>query len=73
MDISLEIARHVKRSGCPYEIITDREQAIKKAIEEADDSTVILLTGKGRETRQKRGTLYIDCPSDVEYVLRYLK
>ncbi|MDD4583010.1 MAG: UDP-N-acetylmuramoyl-L-alanyl-D-glutamate--2,6-diaminopimelate ligase [Eubacteriales bacterium] len=70
--ISEEIAKYVRREGCPYEIIEDREQAIRRAIEEADDKTVILLTGKGRETRQKRGTEYIDCPSDVDYVLKYL-
>ena len=73
LDISREIAKHVKRTNCLYEIIEDREQAIKKALEEADDKTVILLTGKGRETRQKRGTKYIECPSDVDYVLRYLE
>ena len=28
---------------------------------------MILLTGKGAETRQKRGIEYIDCPSDVDY------
>lgn len=71
--ISDEIARHVIKTGCPYEIITNRELAIKKAIEDADEKTVILLTGKGRETRQKRGTEYVDCPSDVDYVLNYLK
>ena len=71
-EISEEIAKYIRREGCPYEIIEDREQAIRCAIEEADDKTVILLTGKGRETRQKRGTEYIDCPSDVDYVLKYL-
>lgn len=72
-DISEEIGRHAAKTGCPYEIILDRGLAIKKAIDEADDKTVILLTGKGRETRQKRGTQYVDCPSDVDYVLKYLK
>ncbi|NLY70327.1 MAG: UDP-N-acetylmuramoyl-L-alanyl-D-glutamate--2,6-diaminopimelate ligase [Clostridiales bacterium] len=72
LDICNEIAKYVRRTGCPYEIIPDREEAIRKAIEEGDGNTVILLTGKGRETRQKRGTDYIDCPSDVDYVLKYL-
>ena len=31
------------------------------------------MTGKGRETRQKRGTDYIDTPSDVEFVEKYLR
>lgn len=73
MEICREIAGHVKKTGCPYEIEPDRELAIKKAIDEADEKTVILLTGKGRETRQKRGTQYVECPSDVDYVLKYLK
>lgn len=73
MDICHEIAANVRKAGCPYEIEPDREVAIRKAIEEADENTVILLTGKGRETRQKRGTEYVECPSDVEYVKRYLK
>lgn len=71
--ISEEIARHARKTGCEYEVIDDREEAIRKAILEADEKTVILLTGKGRETRQKRGTQYVDCPSDVDYVMQYLK
>ncbi|MGI6732874.1 MAG: Mur ligase family protein [Anaerovoracaceae bacterium] len=73
MSICREIAGHLKKTGCAYEIEPDRGEAIRKAIGEADENTVILLTGKGRETRQKRGVEYIDCPSDVEYVLQYLK
>lgn len=72
-EISEEIARHARKTGCEIEIIDDRGEAIRKSIEEADENTVILLTGKGRETRQKRGTQYVDCPSDVDFVLRYLK
>lgn len=70
--ISEEIASHVKKFDCEYSIIVDREEAIRQAIETADDNTVVLITGKGRETRQKRGTQYIDTPSDVEYVRRFL-
>jgi UDP-N-acetylmuramoyl-L-alanyl-D-glutamate--2,6-diaminopimelate ligase len=73
MAICREISFHVKNTGCPFEIEPNRGEAIRKAIEEADENTVILLTGKGRETRQKRGTEYIDCPSDVDYVEAYLK
>ena len=48
------------------------KEAIRQAIETAGDNTVVLITGKGRETRQKRGTQYIDTPSDVEYVDKFL-
>jgi len=68
-----EIAKHVEKHDCSYAIILDREEAIKEAISNADDDTIVLITGKGRETRQKRGTRYIDTPSDVEYVKKYLE
>ena len=72
MKISEEIAGYVKPFDCQCQIIVDREEAIRQAIETADDNTVVLITGKGRETRQKRGTQYIDTPSDVEYVEKFL-
>jgi UDP-N-acetylmuramoyl-L-alanyl-D-glutamate--2,6-diaminopimelate ligase len=72
MAICREIGFHVKTTGCPFEIETNREEAIRKAILEAGEDAVVLLTGKGRETRQKRGTEYVDCPSDVEFVNLYL-
>lgn len=73
LKICEEIAQHVEKQDCSYAIIPDREEAIREAITTADDNTVVLITGKGRETRQKRGTKYIDTPSDVEYVMKYLK
>ncbi len=71
-DISREIAGYVEAQGCPYEIIDDRGEAIRRAIMDSGEPTVVLVTGKGDETRQKRGTEYIDCPSDVEYVKKFL-
>ncbi len=73
LEICREIAQHVEKQDGSYVIIPDREEAIREAIANADENTVILITGKGRETRQKRGTQYIDTPSDVEYVKKYLK
>ena len=71
--ISEEIAKYVAEKGCPYEIIEDRGVSIHKAVMECRRPTVILITGKGRETRQKYGTTYAPCLSDVDYVERYLK
>ena len=68
-----EIAEHFKKQNCPYEIIPDRGEAIKKSIEDAPEGTVILVTAKGRETRQKRGLEYIETASDVDFVEKYLK
>jgi len=68
MKICEEIAGHVKKQNCDCEIIVDREKAIKQAIETADDETIVLITGKGRETRQKRGQRYVATRSDVDMV-----
>ena len=72
-DICREIAGHVNSCGCPLEIIEDRGEAIRRALSSADRNTVVLITGKGRETRQKRGLSYITTPSDVDYVQELLK
>ncbi|MBR3640095.1 MAG: hypothetical protein IKN50_05765, partial [Clostridia bacterium] len=71
-NIAKDIASNIER--CDYSVTEDRGEAIRKAVfETGDEPCVILITGKGEETRQKRGTQYIDCPSDVEYTLKYLK
>lgn len=71
--ICTEIAEFVKAEGCDYEIEPDRGEAIRKAICTMPTPSVVLITGKGNETRQKRGTQYIPCPSDVEYTKKFLK
>lgn len=69
-EISADIASNISR--CPYTEIEDRGEAIRTAIENVDGPCVLLITGKGRETRQKYNDQYLDCPSDVDYVLKYL-
>ena len=71
-DICRDIAQYVEKENCDYSIVPDRGEAIRQAIMSSDVPTVILLTGKGAETRQKRGTEYIDCPSDVDYSKQFL-
>ncbi|MBR6739146.1 MAG: UDP-N-acetylmuramoyl-L-alanyl-D-glutamate--2,6-diaminopimelate ligase, partial [Oscillospiraceae bacterium] len=68
--IAGDIAKYVT---CPHTILEDRDECIRRAICEHHDRRVILLTGKGEETRMKRGTEYVDFPSDVEMTLRHLK
>ena len=70
--IAADIVRPIERANCPYSVNEDRGQAIREAILEHGRDKVILLTGKGRETRMKRGLAYIDTPSDVDYTLQYL-
>ena len=72
IDIAEDIAQYVKAAGCPYELIEDRGEAIKDAIINSSGKTIILITGKGNETRQKYGNEYLDCPSDVEFTKKYI-
>ena len=71
-DICEEIAQYVKINNNNYEIIEDREEAIKKSILLSEPNTLILITGKGNEKRQKIGKEYIAYRSDVEFVKEYL-
>lgn len=66
VSICNEIAGHIKEEHGNYKIVEDRGQAIKEAILENPNS-VILITGKGNETRQKIGTKYIPCLTDTQY------
>lgn len=69
--IASDITSHLE-GHTDYRVTEDRGEAIREAILELGQDSVILVTGKGEETRQKRGTLYVDCPSDVEYTKKYL-
>ncbi|MGB5823484.1 MAG: UDP-N-acetylmuramoyl-L-alanyl-D-glutamate--2,6-diaminopimelate ligase [Proteocatella sp.] len=60
----------VKQPNC--KVILDREDAIREGLSFYNKDTVVLITGKGRETRQKRGTDYIETLSDVEIVEKYI-
>lgn len=75
LKICEEIAKHVAEEGdtCECAIIEDREEAIREAIREAAVDGVILITGKGRETRQKRGLVYVKTRSDVKIVQNILQ
>jgi len=68
-----EVAAHVAEQGCPYIIEPNRGEAIRQAVLGCDRPSVLLITGKGAETRQKRGLEYIDTPSDVDYAKAFLQ
>ena len=76
-EICEEIAAFVAAEGGAYTIIPDREEAIHTALEDAladtSGKTVVMLTGKGRETRQKRGQEYVPVTSDLDIVLSFLE
>ncbi len=71
--ICKEIAAHVEAQGCKYQIEPNRGEAIRQAVLGCDKPSVLLITGKGAETRQKRGLEYIDTPSDVDYTKTFLQ
>ncbi|MCR4793351.1 MAG: UDP-N-acetylmuramoyl-L-alanyl-D-glutamate--2,6-diaminopimelate ligase [Lachnospiraceae bacterium] len=72
-EISKEVASYAREAGIEYEEIEDRGAAIHKSIMEVRKPTVLLITGKGEETRQKYGTVYAPCRSDADYVKEYMK
>ena len=73
LDICREIAQYVAAENCEYSIEPNRGEAIRQAILGCHEPSVLLITGKGAETRQKRGAQYIDTPSDVDYVHTFLQ
>ncbi len=73
LDICKDIAQYVEAVGGNYTIEPDRGEAIYQAVMASQTPSVLLITGKGAETRQKRGVEYIDCPSDVAYVQEALE
>ncbi len=66
LNICEDIANFVKPYNKPYEIIEDRETAVRKAIAEAKAGDVLLLTGKGEEFYQKVRGEYVYYASDFE-------
>jgi len=51
-NIAQAIEEGVHETGCGYEIILDRRQAIKRAVSLADKWDIIVVAGKGHETYQ---------------------
>mgnify|MGYP002596024596 FL=1 len=73
VSICREIASYVAGQNCEWSIEPNRGEAIRQAVLGCHVPSVLLITGKGAETRQKRGTEYIDTPSDVDYVQSFLQ
>lgn len=70
--ICSQIAEAVASEGGRYEIVPDRPEAIRRAIDLMDDDTIVFVAGKGREHQQKRGKVTVQIPSDVDVVESYL-
>lgn len=73
VEIAKEIAGFVEGEGCPYRIVEDREEAIRQAICDAHPKTLVVVAGKGHEGSMKIKGVYVDYPSDLEIVEKYVR
>jgi len=73
IDICEEIAQYVKVNNDNYLIIEDRETAIKSAIQDLDDNSILIVAGKGIEKTQKVGNGAVEYISDPICVNKYIK
>ena len=57
-----DIVQGIEQTDCRYEVIENRRQAIKYALENAAEGDVVILAGKGHETYQILAdeTIYFD-------------
>jgi UDP-N-acetylmuramoyl-L-alanyl-D-glutamate--2,6-diaminopimelate ligase len=67
-EISQEIARYVEAENTPYEIIENREEAIKTAFQYVEDKTILLVIGKGHETAMKINGKNVSMKSDDQVI-----
>lgn len=72
IDIINMMISEIKDDHDNFEIVVDRSQAIKKAINIAREKDIVLVLGKGNETYQKlkNETIYFN---DIEEAMKYLK
>lgn len=64
LDISREIAKYVEQEDTAYEMIENREEAIQKAIRQANRKTIVLAIGKGHEEAMKINGELVPMKSD---------
>lgn len=69
-NIAQAIEEGLRPTGCPYCIVLDRYQAIKRAVSLADKWDIIVVAGKGHETCQLSGDQKL--PFDDRKTLREL-
>ncbi|MDE5863814.1 MAG: UDP-N-acetylmuramoyl-L-alanyl-D-glutamate--2,6-diaminopimelate ligase [Lachnospiraceae bacterium] len=71
-EIAKEIGKYIKQSDTAYEYIENREKAIRSAIRNATNNTVILILGKGNEKYQKCGQKLCCYQTDSAIAQKYL-
>lgn len=76
LGICSEIEKYVSKNTKNYEIVEDRDLAIKKAVHKAilkDEKYIILILGKGNEHTQKVGSGYKKYTGDSENIINCIK
>ena len=68
IEISQEIAHYVEAENTAYEIIENREEAIKTAFQQEEDKTILLVIGKGHETTMKIKGENVSMKSDDQVI-----
>ncbi len=72
LDICQDIAQWME-PGC-YQIQPDRSLAIEEACNHfPQEEKVVMLLGKGSESDQKRGSIYVKNPTDTQLALAFLQ
>ena len=71
-EICKQIGECIDAVGGKYEIIVDRDAAIKRAVELADEDTILFLAGRGTASTQKRGNKNIEVGADKDFLLKYI-
>ena len=66
------VEKGIKKTECPYLRITDRREAIERALEFAEKEDLILVAGKGHEDYQIIGKVKIHF-DDAEIIKNYIK
>ena len=71
-EICRQIGGYIEAEGGHYEIIIDREEAIKRAVELAGEDSVLFIAGRGATKTIKRGSSYVNVGTDADFLKKYL-
>ena len=66
-EICKEIKQYITK---PCYIIVDREQALTRALDEAQPGELVITTGKGIESTQRINGTFVQCHSCLLYTSR---
>lgn len=68
-DICNEIKQYITK---PCRIIVDREEALTRALDEAQPGELVITTGKGIENTQRINGTFVQCHSDAQVIEHWL-